>query len=705
MSDAQPNSAKAGEITFYSYWLPALAPAEYSVSVTPTLTVPGKATPTTPVTETFHVGGPRYTLTGSEAYSCYPAPGQIGRFFDTLPHIVFDRCTLPWERTIDGSDPTEPRGHDPYPWLALILLTDADFKKENTADKGPVPPIAATTLEKLLKPEGGVIGPKFTMDPYDSEKDPCQTIDLPAPVFKAVMPRKVDLPYLAHVRQVETSNKETWSLLKEGKFSVVVCNRFPETQATAGGEKDWGIVNTVCLVSLEGWGDYLDKPDSLDAGKSCRVLVLGSWRFTCQGQSDFKSQMKDLNDERLLSRPPLGGKPAPQGGEDQALKDINQALKMGFIPVNHDLRNLDTTISWYRGPLVPMLYEMSMSYTDISCADAAQRYNPETGMFDASYAAAWQLGRLLALRDQAFAQALYRFRTDYQRWVRSTNIDALKKMADLQGQLGKLNALKPQLGQPDNIRGWYAEKLTAAKYLTNGDAAASVQALRQPEFPATVQNWLGQAMLLYGVPFQYLVPDENMLPPKSIRFFYLNTEWINCLLQGACSVGRTSQTDELADQLLRARFFEVSEKMAESLRSNAKLAADRRRNGTEEKEKPVEEKAEPTTRSDEQPVLNWPLSGYLLRSPAVESWIGLEATAEGVDSTEKALKPLQILRMDRLAPDILLCIYNGKVTEIEVKQPPEAIHFGATSKAGAEGVHVKTGLRKIKGGLVLVSHF
>ena len=75
------------------------------------------------------------------------------------------------------------------------------------------------------------------------------------------MPRKEDLHYLAHVREVETNNKETWSLLKEGKFSVVICNRFPETQAKASEEKDWGIVNTVCLVSLEGWGDCLNNPD------------------------------------------------------------------------------------------------------------------------------------------------------------------------------------------------------------------------------------------------------------------------------------------------------------------------------------------------------------------------------------------------------------------------------------------------------------
>jgi len=698
MSNTQPNSVESGEITFYSYWLPALAPGEYSVNVTPTLTVPDKSTPTTPVTETFHVGGPRYALTGSEAYSCYPAPGQIGEFHNTLPHIVFDRCTLPWERTIDGTDPTVEHA----PWLALILLTDADFEKEKTADKRRVPPIFPTVLAEVLNPTkdaeqkatSNVIGPNFKTDPYDDPgKDLCQAIDLPARLFSAVMPRMQELPYLAHVREVKTDNKETWSLLKEGKFSVVVCNRFPETQAKESGEKDWGIVNTVCLVSLEGWGEYPTNPDTLDPRKYCRVLVLGSWRFTCQGRSEFKSLMKGLNDSSLLGRPQLNGtQPAPQGDEGAALAYVKTALQMGFTPVNHDLRNDDTTISWYRGPLVPMSYTKSASYTPISCADAALRYNSETGMFDASYAAAWQLGRLLALQDQAFAQALFRFRTDYQRWIRNINTEAL--LQDLAKRSDKsVDKFQESFPKRGNIRDQYVEELTRAKYLTG--LLTNPAPDSEPPIPATVQNWLGQAMLLYGVPFHYLVPDAAMVPKESIRFFYLNPEWINCLLQGACSVGRTSQTDELADQLLRARFFYVSEKLAFELRSSAKQAADSRRDGTTAKE---EEKRRSADRSGWEPtkaVLNWPLSGYLLHSAAVESWIGMEAKAMRKDSTSKRLDPLQILRMDRLAPDLLLCIYNGKVAEIEVKQPPEAIHFGATAKTG--GGHEKTELRKIKG--------
>jgi hypothetical protein len=112
--------------------------------------------------------------------------------------------------------------------------------------------IATMTLKDLrdLPSAGNVIGPKLTLARYELASDICQTVDLPAAVFRDVMPRKQDLQYLAHVREVETNNKETWSLLKEGKFSVVICNRFPETQAKASEEKDWGIVNTVALGSL-----------------------------------------------------------------------------------------------------------------------------------------------------------------------------------------------------------------------------------------------------------------------------------------------------------------------------------------------------------------------------------------------------------------------------------------------------------------------
>jgi hypothetical protein len=81
---------------------------------------------------------------------------------------------------------------------------------------------------------------------------------------------------------------------------------------------------------------------------------------------------------------------------------------------------------------------------------------------------------------------------------------------------------------------------------------------------------------------------------------------------------------------------------------------------------------------DLRKVGEWPkLTGFLIRSPVVAGWQGLEMRA-WADSGENASDALAPLRLDRLAPDIMLCIFNGKVDRIEVKQPPEGMHFGAS---------------------------
>lgn len=182
------------------------------------------------------------------------------------------------------------------------------------------------------------------------------------------------------------------------------------------------------------------------------------------------------------------------------------------------------------------------------------------------------------------------------------------------------------------------------------------------EMPQDIGEWLGRLLLLYGVPFNYLVPEEAMLPPESIRFFYLDPGWMKCLLEGACSVGKSSSLDKLFDQNLRNSFLDLAGEKASEVRAG------------------------------ERGELNWPLSGFLLRSDLVEGWQGLEMKASGVDGRGNHIDPLQALRIDRLSPDIMLCIFNGKVTEIEIKQPPEGLHFGA---AYIDNAYHKFHLRKL----------
>ena len=180
--------------------------------------------------------------------------------------------------------------------------------------------------------------------------------------------------------------------------------------------------------------------------------------------------------------------------------------------------------------------------------------------------------------------------------------------------------------------------------------------------PKTITSWLGRRILLYKVPFRYLIPDEVMLPKGSIRFFYLDPGWLNCLLDGACSVGRSSDREQRIDAYLRSKFLGFALEESSNVRTRTM-----QENGN----------VEDTVNISKNPVSpNWPLTGFLLRSPVVEGWQGLELRA-WADSGDQARVPLDPLRIDRLAPDIMLCIFNGKVQRIKIKQPPEGMHFGA----------------------------
>jgi hypothetical protein len=171
--------------------------------------------------------------------------------------------------------------------------------------------------------------------------------------------------------------------------------------------------------------------------------------------------------------------------------------------------------------------------------------------------------------------------------------------------------------------------------------------------PPPVQDWLGRLVLLYGVPFENLVPDVRLLPPESLRFFYLDVNWLESLVDGAFSTGAHSGLDIRFYQVLQSAIRDATRAASGELRSSL--------------------------RGDTPPAasaVNATRCGFLLRSQAVSGWPGLEVRAM-VDQTGGDVVPL--LRMDRPAPDTLLCIFAGIPKRIEIWEPSEDLHFGITS--------------------------
>src|SRR5580765_3932939 len=123
----------AGKIRFSSYCEPPLAARKYKVGAQQTVTEShGRANQGAPlwaypftVNFEFVVGGPRFALNPTDIYSVYPPESSTGNFATCLPHIVFTRRTIPWERKFFPGSPQH------QPWMALLLFS-AEEGKEGT---------------------------------------------------------------------------------------------------------------------------------------------------------------------------------------------------------------------------------------------------------------------------------------------------------------------------------------------------------------------------------------------------------------------------------------------------------------------------------------------------------------------------------------------------------------------------------------------
>ncbi len=117
-----------GDIRFFDNVAPALAAGDYVVSFSQRLNPtsdPHRDKPRFP-TWTRHSGpprfsrsqAPRYNLASGEVFSCFPPDNAVGIYEQALPHVVFTRRDLPWERDMFAAK-NPPRR---VPWLALSAL-------------------------------------------------------------------------------------------------------------------------------------------------------------------------------------------------------------------------------------------------------------------------------------------------------------------------------------------------------------------------------------------------------------------------------------------------------------------------------------------------------------------------------------------------------------------------------------------------------
>lgn len=620
-------STPSDTIEFVAFHQPALLDGEYVLHVQQQVQIDNKfgwgtdqwsKAPGTQLK--FALAGPRFSIELGLIQSQFPPANSIGRYYNVLPHIILNRTTLPWERTIDNSSASASK--NPIGWMALLLF-------DKTADGAAV--VSNVTVQDLVNTYGASATPdkqpefvkvlkrdvqaqagpgELKLEIGDHLNDRLTVIDVPKKLLWQIMPSVDDMAFLSHVRLGQDATDPT----KTAEYPVILGNRLPAPGVS--GPAPVGTQSTVHLVSLEARKPLLDalktepKDDNL-----VRLVSLASWSFsTLPVDKTFSSWIKDAwcpVAQRTGSTCAAGvihTLRMPANSNPNAERFLGQ----GYVPIKHQTRQGNHLVSWYRSPLAAGPSPAAKLALPVRTSDELVRYLSDVGMFDTAYAAAWELGRMLTLRSKKVSVSLFN-------WKR---------------------AHAQQLQQAES-------KVSYLPFAPDHSIA--------PDFPVEVSQWFDELLSLEHVPFHYLVPREEMLENNSLRFFYVDVNWLECLLDGAFSVGRVSSADLTQDGKARS--------------------AGRVPNAST-------------------------YSGFLLRSPVVNGWphLGVEAYTKAVPGNgdiPKETPKAKCLRFDRVGEDLLLCLFEGEIKTIDIHEHPDTIHFGVETGDPSKIDTYKKALRDI----------
>lgn len=644
-------------VSFLPSRVPALPPGRYVITVTQTIALPDKFSnrddskkTSQTLKRTVEVRGDRFRLAGNDIVSVYPPDLANGHYQGVLPHVVLRRPALPWLNSATSAGSSE------LPSMAILVFKADDIVLD--AAQNTAPPIGKATVKRMqvldlvrsgatinvakvdtqnkgTLPLGTVSYPDFDrgdgqpveLNFGEAADESCMVLELPVGRFNEIAPTLEDLRYLAHVRRNDTASSED-SEQAEGCWAVVLANRLAIPDQS----------NIAVLVSLTGMEDYLPKKDGsgqivkgarIGDATSLRLICYHSWRFFDDaGGYDFTALAEGLNnqgkDPSTLRLPDAHG---ASGMPEAAL--MSTIFADGFVVMKHRREDGTEADGLYRGPLAPYSVPRSIRLP-VAGSAALLGTDTRSGLIDTSYAAAWQLGQLLALQSSAYSVALYRWKMLCQKNRRQRH-EHERLHAGLQSGklLGHLLERRLERLPPDHAP------------------------------PPEVVDFLAKLRLLRGVPYAYLVPDERMLPVESLRAFQVNADWVEALLDGAMSIGRAGETAARRDEEHHAAVRKTLAHVVRGLRPN----------GPKTEATGARQDANP----ESAPALE-PVSGFLLRSRIVSGWPRL--IVKGYSGAEPGASELPVLRMERLSNDVLLCLFEGVAGNLIIQQPPEQLHSG-----------------------------
>jgi hypothetical protein len=574
----------------------------------------------------FNVLASQFQIDPKAVNSVYPPSGAAdeGRI---LPHIVFNDPHLPWESPPfpRAAEPAFRQKVWP-PWFALVVFDPKELKFDLAAqlnlgipsEAKYSPYTGAYTMSVSDYLHGVQAKPNYEKG-YEFDFSKLKEISTSPHPVDVIFPTKgvvsdifkdpAKFRYMCHVRQLDNHGLPDTATENNGLYSICVSHRSGPIMAMdvnnppAPRPQVVHLVSIQCLVDADG---NLVPPTTVDGSDRIGLVSLYSWTYlaTPPASNNVVSIMRDLGAGKQPLMPPRSILDAitssvSKGNDSQksAAKTLQARLAQGYSIVRWRTATGEETAAFNRGPLIPNVMTSRPSrgsdWPDSSnTGKEFQILDKSIGLMDLTYSAAWQLGRMLAISDTVLASALLRFRStihqrasSHVRMLSSNMTPAPHLLNRMRNTLAGMNIATENVHAPirmshpvpsvanSTVLDAGAIPLFHSAILREASTLAGISALQSgdlsglsssPDFEV-IKNWIDRKLLLYGIPFHYLVTDPSHLsttpdginvrgkidlPPEALRFFHIDDNWLDCFLDGALSTA--NHLDPIDDTVRRA---------------------------------------------------------------------------------------------------------------------------------------------------------
>lgn len=410
--------------------------------------------------------------------------------------------------------------------------------------------------------------------------------------------------FLAHRRDINSTGMavaaKTATEDDQQSYSVILSHRTGPTSAT---EPTNCIAHLVSIYNVQhmNWSD---------TSEFVAMSSLYSWSYSCYPSTtpNVYNQFVKLGESSQMLHAAVDAKDLPGFDIPPKVKGrVLTRLHNGYTMARYRVKTGESTACFTRGAFIPVpniVTEYTWDRLSNSGSDL-QVLDKQLGIMDITYSAAWQLGRTMAIADQSFVTSLGLVRKNiYDLGMYYYQLELLSErsreqiIAAVPSLVQSLQSLQHSrqlsvTNSESRFRRWFRPPVKPVDRSYAGRSRINIygeeedpinahfhRAAREissacdkesPDAPSkdpyneyntpfsadwmTVLKWVLDRLVFSNIPTHYLVTDGSHLPEESVRFFEVDTRWMNAMVDGALSLA--NYIDQEDDKVRKAIFHAI----------------------------------------------------------------------------------------------------------------------------------------------------